>query len=828
MLSSYRVLDLTDERGQLAGMILAQLGAEVIAVEPPGGSGSRRIGPFHHDVDDPERSLVHWAWNRGKRSVVLDLGHEADRERLRALAAGADVLLECSGPGKLAGLGLGPDELQALNPALVQVSISAFGATGPKATWAASDLTVAAASGHMALTGDPERAPLRISLPPQAWLQAAGEAAGAALLALTERRRSGLGQHVDVSAQLAMMASTQAYMLATLYDATPVKRAGGGANTGTTTVKLVWECADGHVSLTLLFGASLGPFARRLFDWMLEEGACTQADRDTDWINLGMQIHTGDVPVSEWERLKAVVAAFLLTRTKAELLQVALDRKLLFAPLATPGELCERKQLAVRGYWQDVEHPAPIGTIRYPGAMTKFSETPLTPLGPPPTIGQHTAEVLAEPVRRPAVVRSAPWADRAAGPSSPFVDGPDPRPLAGLRVVDLMWAVAGPTSTRTLADFGATVVRIETESSVDGSRTVGPFLHEEPGPDNTGIFQNMNAGKLGLALDLGRPEARDVVRDLVRWADVVTESFSPGAMARWGLGYASLREINPDIIMVSSCLMGQYGPLANYAGFGTMAAAICGFHHLTGWPDLAPVGPFSAYTDYVAPRFTVAALLAALDHRDRTGQGQHLDFSQAEASLHLLAPALLDYHVNGRVRERQGNDDDRFAPHGVYPCAGDDRWVAIACETDDQWRALAAELGLDPALAGDPTLTTAPGRRARRRELDAAVTAATHACPPADVEARLQRVGVPAHQVQNAPECTIDPQLEHLGHFVSVPHAVHGSHWVEGPRFRLSRTPGFVARAAPMVGEHAWEVLSGILGYDPDRIADLAAAELLT
>ena len=823
MLSSYRVLDLTDERGQLAGMILAQLGADVIAVEPPGGTRSRRIGPFHHDVDDPERSLVHWAWNRGKRSVVLDLADEADRERFRDLAAGADVLLESGGPGHLAALGLGPDALQALNPALVQVSISAFGATGPKAGWAASDLTVAAASGHMALTGDPERAPLRISAPPQAWLQAAGEAAGAALLGLTERRRSGRGQHVDVSAQLAMMASTQAYMLATLYHATPVRRAGGGANTGTTTVKLVWACADGHVSLTLLFGAALGPFARRLFDWMLEEGACTEADRDTDWINLGMQIHTGEVPVAEWERLKDVVARFLLTRTKAELLQVALDRKLLFAPLATPGELCEREQLAVRGYWHDVEHPALGETIRYPGAFTKLSGAPLVPLGPPPLIGQHTAEVLAEPPRNPAVVRAAPWASR----HSPFVDGDDLRPLAGLKVVDLMWAVAGPTSTRTLADFGATVIRIETENSVDGSRTVGPFLNEEPGPDNTGIFQNMNAGKLGLALDLGRPEARQVVLDLVRWADVVTESFSPGAMARWGLDYAALRHVNPELIMVSSCLMGQNGPLAHYAGFGTMAAAMCGFHHMTGWPDLAPVGPFSAYTDYVAPRFTVAALLAALDHLDRTGQGQHLDFSQAEASLHLLAPALLDYHVNGRVRERQGNDDDRHAPHGVYRCAGDDRWVAIACETDDQWRALAAELDLGP-LGTDVALATAEGRRARRRELDDAITARTGGCEPGQLEARLQLVGVPAHQVQNAPECTVDPQLAHLGHFVSVPHSLHGSHWVEGPRIRLARTPGAVVRGGPMLGEHAWEVLSGILGYEPDRIADLAAAELLT
>jgi benzylsuccinate CoA-transferase BbsF subunit len=346
----------------------------------------------------------------------------------------------------------------------------------------------------------------------------------------------------------------------------------------------------------------------------------------------------------------------------------------------------------------------------------------------------------------------------------------------------------------------------------------------------------MAAGKLSLALDLSRPEARDVVLDLVRWADVVTESFSPRAMTAWGLGYEELRKVNPGVVMVSSCLMGQNGPLALYAGFGTMAAAICGFHHLTGWPDRAPVGAFSAYTDYVAPRFTLAALLAALEHRDRTGEGQHLDFSQLEASLHLLGPVLLDYTVNGRVAERQGNDDPRFAPHGVYataPAAGsppasaegatnDRDWVALACETDAQWRSLAALVGR-PDLAG----LDAAERRARRRELDEVVGAWAVGLDVVDAEKQLMAAEVPAHRMQSAVECAADPQLAYRGAFVEVAHETWGTTWVEGSRFRLSRTPALVERAGPTFGQDVSHVLGDLLGYDIDRIAELAAAEVL-
>jgi benzylsuccinate CoA-transferase BbsF subunit len=249
-----------------------------------------------------------------------------------------------------------------------------------------------------------------------------------------------------------------------------------------------------------------------------------------------------------------------------------------------------------------------------------------------------------------------------------------------------MWALAGPGATRTLADCGARVVRIESTSRLDVCRTLNPWLNGEIGPENSAIFHSTNAGKRMLTLDPTTPEGREVVLDLVRWADVVTESFSPRGMKGFGLDYETLREVKPDLIMLSTCLMGQTGPLARFAGFGNLAAAISGFHELTGWPDRDPAGPFSAYTDYIAPRYNAIAVLAALEHRRRTGQGQHIDLSQAEAALHFLAPAMLEYTVNGTIPSRVGNRDGELAPHGVYPAAGDDDWVAVACRDDADWR----------------------------------------------------------------------------------------------------------------------------------------------
>ncbi len=818
MLSPYRVLDLTDERGLLCGQILADLGADVIAVEPPGGSPARRIGPFAGDVPDPERSLLWWAYARNKRGITLDLDQDDGREKLRQLAAGADFLIESAAPGQMAARGLGYGDLAAINPALVYVSITPFGRTGPKAHYAATDLILMAAGGPLLLPGDDDRAPLRVGVA-QAYAHAGAEAAGAALIAHRERQRSGRGQHVDVSAQQAVAQATQSQILAAALGVEPLRRFGGGMKAGPFSLRWLYPAKDGYVSITFLFGTVFGPMTRRLMEYICHEGGCDEATRDKDWVQPLQSLGAGEEPARELDRVQQVIGEFTATKTKAELLGAALQHGLLVAPINTVQDVVESEQLAARGYWQDVPGSGARNAVRYPGPFARFGERPIRYERPPPAIGEHNDEILNSGLDRrehaPTSVESTA-ADR--------VDGD--LPLAGVKILDLMWAMAGPAATRVLADYGATIVRVESTRRIDAVRGMVPSIGGAVGPESSGFFQNLNAGKLGLTLDLTTEDGRSVLLDLVRWADVAIESFSPKAMRAWGLDYESLRKVNPQLIMLSSCLMGQAGPLSKFAGFGNMAAAIAGFYSVTGWPDRPPAGPFGAYTDYVSPRFTVAAVLAALDHRDRSGEGQYIDQSQAEAALHFLTPALLDYTVNGRVQTCDGNRDPQMAPHGVYPAAGDDRWVAIAVANVEQWAAFCGVIGRAD-LFEDQRFATLDARLAHQDELDAVASEWTRARTMQDAEAAMQAAGVPASAVQNSVELYADPQLQHRGHFVSVPHEIHGTTIIEGSRARLSRTPARVERSGPTFGRDNFYVLETILGYDAERIAELAAAGVL-
>ncbi len=813
MLGDIRVLDLTDERGQVAGAILAGLGAEVIAIEPPGGTRSRRLAPFAGDVVDPERSLIHWSANRGKRSVVLDLeGSATDRDRFLDLARGADVLFENAAPSQLEALGFDRTALAELNPALVHIAITPFGSEGPKSTWQAPDLVALAAGGQLLLSGDADRAPVRCAVP-QAWFHVAGDAADAALVALWDRHRTGRGRWGDVSAQESIMQATQSQVLAAPFKAQPGARIGGGMRMGPVDVRLVWPCKDGTVSITFLFGAAVGPFSARLFQWIWEEGGCDEATRDKDWIMFGTHLHTGEEPVEEFDRLKSVLEAFVRDRSKQELLDAAMTRKLLIAPASTIEDVFGFDHFVARDYWDHVEHPELRRTVRYPGPVVQPSFGRLAPLGAAPKLGEGDADLLDAPVRRPAVAVPAATSEQ-----------PDPHaPLAGLKILDLMWSLAGPSITRGLADNGATIVRVESSERIEMGRTLSPFWLNEPGAESSGVFLNANAGKLGLCLDLRKPEAIAVIEDLVRWADVVTEAYSPGAMARFGLSYERLRELNPGIVMMSSSLLGQTGPMASFAGFGNLGAAMAGFYFTTGWADRQCVGPYGGYTDYLSPRLGIAALMAALHRRQVTGEGCYLDFSQTEGAMWALGPAFADFEVNDRIWERAGNRDRNVAPHLVAPAAGEDRWLALVCEDDDQWRALCELAGFGDDLAR----LGVEERLARAAELEERITGWTADQDADELAARLQARGVPAHVTVTSAELWDDSQLEHRGHWVTVDHAIHGPVPIEGRRFQLAGSPPFAPASAPTLGEHAYHVLHDLLGYEDERIGDLAAAEVL-
>ncbi len=811
MLSAYRVLDLTDGGAALCGQILADLGADVVLVEPPGGVASRRLAPFYKDEPGPGRSLPFWATHRNKRSLVLDLESAAGRAALLEQVERADVLVEDRPPGWLAERGLGPERLRERNPGLVVVSITPFGQRGPKARWAATDVVVCAASGQLWLCGDEDRAPLTSSAP-QAFLNAGAEAAVGALLALVARERDGLGQHVDVSAQTAMMMTTQSLVLARGWNDQELLRCGGGLRLGPLRLRFVYPCRDGYVSFTFLFGAAIGPATARMFRWMHEEGFADESLRDKDWENFAGSLLAGTEPLSELERATAAIERFTLAHSKEELFRGAFERRVLIVPMGDIADLVGFDQLAAREFWTPVEHAELGASPRYPGPMVKLSETPIRYRRRPPLPGEHDAELRAEPRATPS---PAPAVRRD-------VETP---PLAGLRVLDLSWAYAGPAVTRYLADYGATVVRVESQTRVDALRGGQPFKDGVPGFERSGNYANPNAGKLGLGLNLALPGARDVVLRLAGWADVVVENFSPRVLKGWNLDYPVLRARNPRLIVLSSCLCGQTGPRAALAGYGTMGAALAGFGYLTGWPDRPPAGPFLAYTDYLSPRFSGAALLAALDHRRRTGQGQYIDCAQAECCIHLLGVATLDYEVNGRVLRARGNARLDYAPSGVYPCAGTERWIAVAAPDDAAWRALAG--ALDPAWLADPRFASAAARLASAAELDLAIAAATRAHPVEELEARLQALGVPAHRVATSADCFADPQLAAREHFAWVPHPEGGSVPLESSRMRFSRTPATAVRPAPTLGQHNDLVLRELAGMDDAAIADLVASGAL-
>jgi crotonobetainyl-CoA:carnitine CoA-transferase CaiB-like acyl-CoA transferase len=367
-------------------------------------------------------------------------------------------------------------------------------------------------------------------------------------------------------------------------------------------------------------------------------------------------------------------------------------------------------------------------------------------------------------------------------------------------------------------------VRIET------ARHMPPFQDGKPGRENSALYSTCNAGKLGVTLDLGTAAGREVARDLIGWCDVVAEAFSPGLMHRWGLDYETLAARNPGLIMISSSITGQTGPTARLAGYGNVGAALSGYQAIVGWPGEPPIGPFGPYTDYVGPRFALATLLAALDHRHRTGEGCYIDISQVESGIFFQSAELADFFARGTVLQPMGNADRQMAPHGVYPCRPDDsgtRFAAIAVRDERDWQALTSAIGRSD-LAGDPGLRTAAGRQAAAAELDRAIAAWTQTLSAGEVQDRLQAAAVPAHMSSSSRDFCTDPQLAHRGHLVRLPHPLFGETTVEGPRYLLSDTPGRVRRAAPTLGQDNEYVLGTILGYDDERISELASSGVLT
>jgi benzylsuccinate CoA-transferase BbsF subunit len=395
----------------------------------------------------------------------------------------------------------------------------------------------------------------------------------------------------------------------------------------------------------------------------------------------------------------------------------------------------------------------------------------------------------------------------------------DAQIFEGIRIIEFGWAVVGPLTSSWLGGYGAEVIKVETGTRPDIIRSMTPFKEDRVHLDNSLFFGRENANKMSMSLNLKHPKAVALARELVAKSDVVLDSYTAGVMGRYGLGYEDLKTVRPDIIMLSSCMYGQTGKLRAMPGYGVPLTAISGLTYLCGWPDRQPTGPYGSYTDYLVPRFNLLAIAAALDYRRRTGEGVYLDAAQLESSVQFVSPVLLDLQANGHVTRHDGNRDVQGAPHGVYPCLGKEKWIAISVMDEDQWKGFCRALG-NPSWALSPDFVTSGARRKNQEALDQYVTEWTSEKEPEEIMNLLQGQGVPAGKANNGKDLGEDPQLKHDGYYTRLPHPEMGETDFACHSITFSRSPQRMMRS-PCLGEHTENICQDILGMHPDTFLKL-------
>jgi crotonobetainyl-CoA:carnitine CoA-transferase CaiB-like acyl-CoA transferase len=786
LLEGLRVVDLAGEPAAIAGRVLADLGADVVLVEPPEGV--------------PLRAVPHAfaAWAAGKRSVVVD---GPDDPRLDALLAGAHVVIDTPGfPGAWT-----VDPSRA--PEAVWVSVTPFGLDGPRATWRASDLGIMAASGNMWATGDPDRPPVRCTMP-SGYAHAGGEVAFAALSALW----AGGRRRVDVALQEVVFVANMSALSDYAVNGSRGQRA--GANIGRT--REIWPTKDGYVSYGVRAGAARVKNWAHLAAQLQAEGIPgAEVLSEIDWTTYNPANASDD----ELEAIQEPLGQWFSRHTNQELYELACEHNLFLAPAMSPREMFVNEQLHARGFFASLG-----GYTKFPHRFVVATSVdgevaPATAAGPAPELGSG----------RPT------WSAR--GPSTSGHTVTTTRvgngAWSGVNILEFGSGAAGPISTRYFVEHGATVLRIESASRPDFLRVMALGPKNPHGLEGSSLYDVLNVGKRNATFNLKDPRAVDLVKRLMlEWADAVVENFAPRAMRGFGLDYESLAPAKPSLVMISACLNGQTGPHKDYPGFGSQGSALSGFTFLTGWPDREPVGPFGTITDSLAPRYVAAAVAAGLHYRRRTGRGVYLDLSQVESGIYTLSPWLLEADAEGHIVERAGNRSRRAVPHGAFPCADEtaadgtplpDRWVAIACWTDEEWAVLAEIVGID-----DVSLAHFDARRSRIDEVEAKVAAWTSGRTRIEVAETLQAAGIEAVPVLDFGDIHADPQVAHRRHFVRLTHPFMGPRVYEHNGFRISGLDVGYDRSGPTLGQDNDWVQRELLGLDDEERAKLAADGVFT
>ncbi|MPZ98581.1 MAG: hypothetical protein GEU80_04430 [Dehalococcoidia bacterium] len=819
-LEGLTVLDLsTGVAGPYATKLLADCGADVIKVEPPGGDPARCDGPFPGGTPDIEASGRFLFLNTNKRGIVLDLSRPGDRSAFEGLVPHCDAVIEDFAPGHLDALGLGYGRLQALRPGIVLASITPWGQTGPyrDAGYALTDIVAQGMGGPMLWTGRAEREPLRLGGGGALALHQAGAVAALAVtMALLRQEAGDGGDHIDLSVyetQIGSRDRSAPYLANHIYNGTePQRRASGGM------VALgMRPCLDGYTNIAAT-GARLPGFLRMIgMDELAADPDAVVRARDPEVAGV----------------IEAVYMAWLSERGKREAAEAAQHHHLLAAPVNGIADLPADPHFRDRGAWETIDHPR-TGPLEYPARPFRMNSSTPPPATRAPLLDEHRGEVLAlgghQPLARPPLPASS-HARRL--------------PLEGVRVADITVVWAGPYATQLLADWGAEVIRIEPINRIQpttrqaerrtdreqeavrgalGIATGGSFPDYDPGPDpwnrNSG-FNSHARNKLSVSCDITSDEGHTHLLRLIEQCDVVVENNVPETIDRAGAGYEVLRAARPDLIMLRMPAYGLSGPYSGWRALGTHIEGLVGHHQVRAYPGGSPDEGGDVFTaDSAAGVQAALAVVMALRHRARTGEGQLIELSQAENFLPMLGELLLDWNMNGNDPGSWGNRHRSHAPHQAYPALGEDAWIAIDVATDEQFVALCRILGC-PELAADPRFAQAAGRKRHEAVLDELVGGQTRRFKKFDLFRRLQAVGIAAGPLQTAAERLHCPQLAARGFFEELDHASVGRFPYPGLIWRMADTPNHLRRGPVTLGQDNEYVYRELIGVSEAEFGDL-------
>ncbi len=791
-LAGYRALDLTTLSGQLCGRVLADLGMEVIKIEPPGGDPVRDVPPFARSADGKQLSTTFAHLNAGKASKVLDLDREADRAEFRRMVQTADIVLESFQPGELDAKGLGYKSLAAINPGIVMASITGFGQTGPKKNLACNDLVALAESGFLYISGDPSLPPCR---PPetQAYYFASLFAAAGLLAALYRREHTGQGDHVDASMQETL--ATQEHIIRLWANDKQISQRAGSQH-GSVAPAKIFSCSDGFVYLYVTRQHW------KLFLTIWKDHA--PVFDAPEWLNnLYRRAHA--------DELNQAVQSFLSKFTMAEITELLQAKGLPCVPVNTPMGFAKDEHVRGRGFMAPVQHVG-FGSTEQP-AMPFVIDGARPAVGSVPVLDSWQDSDDKHPTFKGLIPSPASGEAKGEGSASGG-NGP----LDGMRIVSFDHVLAAPYGTTILAELGVDVIKVE---SSKGGMDPFRFFGTGEDPNVSPRFLEFNRNKRSFTVNLKHPKGPRVLHDLVAKADAVLDNYSVDVVERIGLAYEDLRKVKPDIINLRMPGLGTTGPKRHFSTVGVNITAFTGLTYLWNQPGVTnpPIGSQAVFPDYVSGVLGAIIIISGVLYRDRQKKGAFIDLAQSEATAFMIGANLMEAAASGKDPQPIGNASPAAAPHDCYPCKGEDRWCVIAVENEQQWVALANIIG--GGIDRDARFKTIGDRLQHRDEINATIGRWTRDKDAFEIMDRLQPAGVPCGVVQTGEDLTNDPQLKDRGFIVAV----------ENPRLGRVVLPNFPLQFAnakltrrwefPVLGRDTEAVLRDVVGYSEERISAL-------